>query len=323
MLKKRKNLNKEKIRVAVLMGGPSAEHEVSLNTGKKVLENLDPEKYLGKGIVISKKGKWPTTLKELKNNFDVAFIAMHGEYGEDGTIQKILDKARILYTGSGAKASQIGMDKEASSMIFRKAGLKVPDFSILKIRKNGFLPLGRQHSFRIPLVVKPADRGSSAGTNLVKKIQELPKAIEEAAKFSPNVMLQQYIEGREFTCGVVEIKGKPKALPPTEIVPKLRGFFDYYSKYTAGASREITPPRIDGKEIKKIQTMSLKAHQAIKASGMSRSDFMQDEKGNYWILEINTIPGMTATSLLPQEAKVAGIEFPKLLDLIIANALEK
>ncbi len=305
------------------MGGPSAEHDVSLNTGKTALEGLDSRKYLGKGIVISKKGKWPISLKELKGGFDVVLIAMHGEYGEDGTIQKILEKACIPYTGSGAKASKLGMDKEKSSLLFQKAGLKAPEFSILKISKKGMLPTGRQHSFRLPLVVKPADRGSSAGTSLVKKIQKLPEAIEDAAKFSPNVMLQKYIEGREFTCGVVEINGKPKALPPTEIMPKLRGFFDYYSKYTAGASREVTPPRIEKKEIEKIKKMSLIAHRAIKARGMSRSDFIQDSNGQYWILEINTIPGMTATSLLPQEAKVAGIEFPKLLDLIIQSALDQ
>ncbi|MDP1719321.1 MAG: D-alanine--D-alanine ligase, partial [bacterium] len=122
---------------------------------------------------------------------------------------------------------------------------------------------------------------------------------------------------------VIEIKGKLKALPPTEIVPKLRAFFDYYSKYTSGASREITPPRISEKEIKKIQALALKAHRAIKAKGMSRTDFIRDEKDQLYVLEINTLPGMTATSLLPQEAKAAGIEFPKLLDLIIAAGLEK
>lgn len=306
------------------MGGPSAEYDVSLNTGKMILANLDKKKYTAKGIRIGKNGKWPVKISKLKNDFDVALIAMHGEYGEDGTIQKLLEKIRLPYTGSGSRASSLGMDKAVSTRIFEKAGIKAPRFSILKIRKGNLMPSGKaQTLFDLPVVVKPSDRGSSAGTAIVKKIQELLPAIKEAAKFSENVMVQQFIEGREFTCGVLEVKGKPIALPPTEIVPKLRGFFDYYSKYTSGASREITPPRIPTSEIKKIQSLTLKAHKAIGAKGISRSDFMQDGKGNFYILEINTIPGMTATSLLPQEAKSAGIEFPELLDLIISSALKK
>lgn len=317
-----------------------------MKSGRQVLANLDHSKYQARAVVISKKGSWPVRPAEIKNRFDVAFIAMHGEYGEDGTIQKILDKYRIKYTGSGAKASALGMDKVLASATFTKAGLKVPKFSLLKI-KNGNLVSGnhRQSMFHLPVVVKPTDRGSSAGTTVVKKIQELLPAIQEAAKFSENIMVQEYIEGREFTCGVVEVhphtkralesglrggarygvgvKGKLKALPPTEIVPKLRGFFDYYSKYTSGASREITPPHIGRKEIKKIQALALKAHLAIGARGMSRTDFMQDADGKFYVLEINTLPGMTATSLLPQEAKAAGIDFPELLDLIITSGLAK
>ncbi len=313
-----------KLRVAVLVGGPSSEYDVSLKTGGQIITNLDREKYQVREIVISKNGHWPVKPAEIKKKFDVVLIAMHGEYGEDGTVQKMLDKYRIKYTGSGVKASAIGMDKVLSSRIFAKAGLKIPKFSLLKIKKGSLVPSdARQSMFHLPVVVKPTDRGSSAGTTVAKKIQELLPAIQEAAKFSENIMVQQYIVGREFTCGVMEVKKKLKVLPPTEIVPKLRGFFDYYSKYTSGASREITPPRISRKEIKKIQMMALRAHRAIGAKGMSRTDFMQDENGKFYVLEINTIPGMTATSLLPQEAKVAGIEFPKLLDLIIASALEK
>lgn len=311
-----------KLRIAVLMGGPSAEHDVSMNSGRQVLANLDKEKYQAHAVVISRRGSWPIKPAKIKKKYDVALIAMHGEYGEDGTIQRILDKYKIKYTGSGAKASAQGMDKVISSAIFTKAGLKVPRFSLLKVKKDNLVPTNkRQSMFHIPVVVKPTDRGSSAGTAIVKKIQDLLPAVKEAAKFSQNIMIQQFVEGREFTCGVIEIKGKLKALPPTEIILKLRGFFDYYSKYTSGASREITPPRISSKEIKKIQALALKAHRAIKARGMSRTDFIQDDRGQFYVLEINTIPGMTATSLLPQEAKAAGIEFPKLLDLIISAAL--
>src|SRR3989344_3254158 len=170
-----------KLRIAVLMGGPSAEHDVSINTGKKVLVSLDKSKYSAKGIVINRKGKWPVAPAKIKKLFDVVFIAMHGEYGEDGTVQRILDKYRIRYTGSGAKASALGMDKVASAKVFTKAGLKMPKFSLLKIKNGSLAPSdARQSLFHLPVVVKPTDRGSSAGTRVVKKIQELLPAVQEA-----------------------------------------------------------------------------------------------------------------------------------------------
>jgi D-alanine-D-alanine ligase len=316
-------MQKDKLRIAVLMGGPSAEYEVSLKTGQNVMENLDRKKYIPKKIVISKEGRWPISPKEIKKKFDVVFNAMHGEYGEDGQVQKILDKYKIRYTGSGVKASELGMDKEKSYKIFRKAGLKVPDFKVINI--------GPEFNFKLdvkyPVVVKPNDRGSSKGVTIVEKFQDLIHALNIAAQFSPMVMLQEYIRGREFSCGVLEINGKAKALPPTEIRPVHGKFFDYEAKYTSGKSQEITPPKLPKDVIKKIQQVALKAHQAIKASGYSRTDMIMEAKSekrkteNIYVLEINTLPGMTETSILPQEAKVDGIDFPRLLDLIIESAL--
>ncbi len=304
-----------KIRVAVLMGGPSSEYEISLKSGQMVMKGLDKKRYSAKAIRISKKGKWPIIPSELKKQFDVVFIVIHGEYGEDGTVQKILNRYNIPFTGSGTKASQIGIDKVRSSVLFDEKGLNVPDFAVVGGAKK--------FMFNFPVVVKPADRGSSVGVSIVRDIRELPVAIKEAEKYSKRVMVQKFIRGRELTCGVLEMDGKPKALPPTEIIPKGGRFFDYKAKYTAGATHEITPARLTADELGRIQEAAVKAHKIVGASGMSRSDFMMDEEGRFYILEINTIPGMTETSLLPQAAKADGLSFAELLDRIILAALRK
>lgn len=303
------------MRVAVLMGGPSAEHEISLKTGDMVFENLDRNKYQPQKIVISKKGRWfldgarnkPTTLKELENDFDVVFNAMHGEYGEDGTIQQILEKAKIPYTGSHSKASRLGMDKIESYRLFKKAGLATPPTA------------GQQW----PAVVKPADRGSSVGVSIVRNSRDLAAALRLAKKYSPRVLTEEYIKGREITCGVIENSRRPKALPPTEIILKSSVFFDYHAKYTPGASEEITPARLSSAQTIMAQKAALKAHRVIGCSGYSRADFILGNDGRLYILEINTLPGLTATSLLPQAARAAGIGFSRLLDIIIKNAFNK
>ena len=276
-----------------------------------VLKNLDKEKYVARAVKVSKSGKWPISFEKLKKDFDVVFIAMHGEYGEDGTLQSILDENGILYTGSGVAASRLGMDKIASQKVFKKAGLLVPG------DPKGF-----------PAVVKPADRGSSVGVSIARNFLELDSAVKTALNQSRRIMVQEYIAGRELTCGVLEIKRKLTPLLPTEIIPKSK-FFDYVAKYKKGGSQEITPPNLPPAVIKKIQQAAIKAHQAIGANGYSRSDFIlampnaKNQVPKIYILEINTLPGMTETSLLPQEAKAVGISFPQLLDRIIEAALRK
>ncbi len=298
-------MNNKKLRIAVLSGGPSAEHEVSLKTGKMVADNLDKNKYEILPIIISKKGEWPMPIEDLKNNVHAAFIAMHGEYGEDGTLQNELEKISVPFTGSRAGASRLGMDKVASLAIFSGAGLRVPG-----VAKG------------CPMVIKPADRGSSVGVSIIKNEALIPNAIQKALKYSPNIMMQQFITGREFTCGVLEIDGATKALPPTEIIPKKSSFFDYSAKYESGASDEITPPKLPDSKIAEMKRIAVVAHNAIGARGFSRTDMIMDKKGHFYALEINTIPGLTKTSLLPQQAKAAGIEFVKLLDIIIENSIQ-
>lgn len=287
------------------MGGPSAEHEVSVNTGTMVAKHLDREKYEVSDVLISKKGEWPVAVNELKSKFDLAFIAMHGEYGEDGQIQAILEKINLPFTGSGSAASRLGMDKNATLAIFEGAGLKVPG-------------MARE----CPMVIKPADRGSSVGVSIVKTEAEIPAAIGAALKHSQNIVMQKFINGREFTCGVLEVNGSPRALPPTEIIPKASAFFDYKAKYESGGSLEITPPKAPDSKIAEMQRIALVAHSAIGARGFSRTDMIMDKKGNFYVLEINTIPGMTKTSLLPQQAAAIGIDFVRLLDIIIASSIK-
>ncbi len=216
------------------------------------------------------------------------------------------------YTGSSSRASQLGMDKEKSLKLFKKSRLAVADF-VTKVEK---IP-----EIGLPAVIKPLDRGSSIGVSIVKSFGELVPAIQLDRRYSSKIMSQKYIKGREYTCGVLDVGKNTIPLLPTEIIPKKSAFFDYTAKYTAGASREITPPRLSHKKIEELQKLALKAHKAIGACGLSRTDFIKDRDGRFYVLEINTLPGMTETSLLPQAAKAVGISFPELLDIIIERAL--
>lgn len=332
------------------MGGPSAEHEVSLHTGKQIIAHLDPNRYVAAPIIITKTCQWlvPLPAKELpktteavalpqalalkevtEQGVDVAFIALHGKYGEDGTIQGLLEALRIPYTGSKVLASALGMDKPRSLSVFRDSGLHVPAFRVIYQtelkRKAGELQRELIKEFSLPLVVKPSDHGSSIGVSIVRKAGDLPSAMRDAFRYSPEIMIQKFIDGRELTCGVIEKQnGKLLSLPPIEIVPKLGKFYDYKSKYGDGGSDHlIPPPNMPKNTLQSVQATAVLAHRAIGCAGMSRSDFILGKDGKLYILEINTIPGMTSTSLLPHAASAVDIPFPKLLDLLIKNALRK
>ncbi len=310
----------KKIRVAVLVGGPSSEHEISLRSGAMVAKFLNRKKYEVKMIKISKTGKWPITFQKFRERFDVAFNALHGEYGEDGTLQRILDRESIRYTGSGLRASEIGMNKIKSFTVFSKHKLETSPYCVVTNFPNAVIP---PSCLGFPAVIKPANRGSSVGMSIVERLPELPDALKRCFKTSNVCIIQSYIRGIELTCGVIEIAGKSIVLPPTEIVPITRTFFDYHAKYTPGATKEITPARIPKALEKKVMRAALVAHKSIGASGYSRSDFIFGEDKKLYILEINTLPGLTRESLLPKAAKVAGIPFPKLLDCIIDATFKK
>ena len=343
---------RKKINVIVLTGGPSTEHEVSINTGKVILGALDKNKYNVRPIVIDNKGKWlppaesakllasggigakknastiKITISEIKSEAktDVVFIAMHGKYGEDGTVQGLLEAAGIPHTGSGVLASALAMDKIKSSKLFIAHGITVPIFVSYGIReweKNRITILKDiARKIEVPCIVKPPCGGSSVGITVVKNKKDLVRAVKNALKLENRVMIQKYITGDEVTCAVLDDGNNPRALLPTQIIPKTSEFFDYRAKYTAGASEEITPPWLPEEVIKKIQSTALVAHKILGCAGMSRTDMIVAGEDIY-VLETNTIPGMTATSLLPQAAKAAGISFPELLDKIIKSAILK
>jgi len=323
-----------KLKIGVLMGGPSSEHEVSLETGRKVMKHLDSNKYEVKPIKISRDGEWhingvKAKIETALHDIDLAFIAMHGEYGEDGQIQVILEQYNKPYTGSGVFASQIAMDKSQSKKLFESHGFLIPKSALLKYGERGFLQKFESVSKDGPWVVKPCSRGSSVGTSIIKNKKDIFDAVHKAFEYDNQVLIEEHIKGREFTCGVLENypsreNRKYFALPVTEIIPrKSYQFFDYEAKYKEGATKEVTPAEISRDLTQKIQGIAVAAHALLGCSGYSRSDFIITPKNEIYILELNTLPGMTQTSLLPQAAKAAKIEFPELLDKIIYNALKK
>ncbi|MDO8560653.1 MAG: D-alanine--D-alanine ligase [bacterium] len=327
-MKKKSN---KKIRLAVIMGSASSEHEVSLATGREVLKNLDRKKYIPRSIVISKKNRWFigkawfSPSKALRG-VDVVFNAMHGEYGEDGRAQKLFEFYGVPYTGSGVEASVLGMNKFASRKIFAARGLitpktlcftkkeylagkKVVKAKILKTYKNGLC------------VIKPVSCGSSVGVSVVNNPQKIEAGLRLAFALDSGVLVEEYLNGRELTVPVLEKKrGKPKALPVIEIRPRKGNFFDYKEKYSAGGAEEIVPARLSKGEREKVVMAALVAHKALECRGYSRADFIL-VKGVPYILEINTLPGLTSNSLFPKSAKKAGIAFSKLLDILVASAL--
>ncbi len=318
---------KKKKKVAVLTGGPSPEHEVSLKTGQNVIANLNPEKYEVREIRISKTGEWPVEPAELKKDFHLAFIAMHGPYGEDGTVQRILDNVGLPYTGSSAMASALGMNKWLSLRLFQDAGLLIP--LTVHFSRQTWLAEREGISKRIksylskPWVIKPNASGSSLGVKIIREAGDLNSALEFAFRDFKEIIIQEFISGRELTCGVIDagVPSSAFALPPTEIVPVGGAFFDYKAKYEPAAAMEITPARLPDSFIQAVKRTALLAHKIIGCRGFSRSDFILNPKGRLYILEINTIPGLTENSLLPKAANVMNISFPKLLEIIIEGSL--
>ncbi len=320
---------KTKKRVSVLMGGPSREHEVSLKSGKKVVAYLHKEKYDVCPILISKEGHWEREPHVLANDTDVVFVALHGAYGEDGTVQSMLDEVGIPYTGSSAPVSALAMNKFLSGELFRRKGLAIP-LSFLVGKKawrdeRDAVFARMKHYLSFPFVVKPNNSGSSIGVHMVRNWDEFMSAMYDAFSISDHAVIQTYIQGTEVTCGVLDYGwlGSEYALMPTEILPASSNFFDYGAKYDAEGSREITPARFQDHVLRAIQRVALEAHRAIGASGFSRTDMIVDSRGTIFVLEINTIPGLTEESLLPKAAEVSGISYQELLDRIIAAALGK
>lgn len=302
------------------MGGPSAEHDVSIASGKMVCENLNKDRYEVIPVHITRGGEWALSFESLMDNADVVFLALHGEYGEDGTVQQFLDGIGLPYTGSSARASALGMNKIASSKLFRANGLDVPDW--IEVTRNDEWARLRS-PFGYPVVVKPVDRGSSVGVSIVRNEFGMQEALCSVFEISRNAMVQQYVSGREITCAVLEDERGNIPLPPTEIFPLGAEFFDYNAKYQTGGSKEITPAPITSRETEMVQQIAVAVHEIIGASGASRTDMIIGNDGRIYVLEINTLPGLTPTSLLPQAANQMGLSHSALLDKIIASAIRK
>lgn len=314
------------------MGGPSAEHEVSLATGQNVLAHLDLKKYRPLTIKISKTGKWfvnnrITTWAKAVKNCDIVFNALHGSYGEDGKIQAILESIGKRYTGSGIAASALAMDKFQSREIFKLAGLTVPKTLKLKKSENFSAQLNFfvNKIVKFPVVIKPCSNGSSVGVQIADNSKKLSKAIADAFLIDKEVLIEEFIQGRELTCGVLEnLNGQsPAALPVTEIVPlKNHKFFDYNAKYKTGHSNEITPAAVDETAYKKAQDIATRAHQILGCRGYSRTDMiLTNGNGTIYVLETNTLSGLTSASLLPKAAQSAGLSLSQLIDKIIEAGL--
>ena len=287
-------------RVAVLAGGRSAERAVSLKSGRAVHDALRSIGVLAELVD-------PSEHKvEVLRGFDVCFIALHGRGGEDGVIQGVLEHLGVPYTGSGVMASAIGMDKVKTKMIWRAAGLSTPDFYVAGQPMT---------ELSFPLMVKPAHEGSSIGMRKVDDAEQLADAIAEAEKFDTEVLVEQWIQGAEFTVAILN----GEALPAIRLETPNR-FYDYEAKYEANTTRYLCPCGLDAEQEKALQALALEAFNQIGCRGWGRVDVMQDEQGRFYLLEVNTVPGMTDHSLVPMAAKAAGRDFPQLVAEILLAA---
>lgn len=325
-------------KISLLFGCPSSEYEVSINTAKSISESIDKDKYNIIFVHISKNSQISFSdisvddslenknLKELWEGLemlkqtDLCLLATHGEFGEDGTLQTFLEYLNINYTGSDAYSSRLCMDKYRSSIIIKDLmnDLLVPETNLIKVRDL------KNQKIRYPCVLKPNKKGSSVGIFIIENDRDRDFAIEKINKDfdrDEEFLIQEAIlDSIEISCGCLETKkGEFISIPPIEIKPQLSEFFDYNSKYTMGGSIEVSPPQSISKEVsKRVVNLAQKVHSVLGCSTYSRSDFLVKE-GNIYFLEINTLPGMTNTSLLPQECHAVGMNFSEMLEFIIEN----
>src|SRR5438477_3752693 len=291
-------------KIAVLMGGPGSERDVSLATGRGVSKAL---RSLGAEIVdVDVRDEKFTLPKDV----DLAFITIHGTFGEDGQLQEILEERGVPYTGDGVEASRAAFDKILSKEKFREHDVVTPEWEVVEV--------GQRPTISVPLVVKPARQGSTVGVVIVKNASDLDSAITEAGRYDRKLLIEKFIPGRELTIGILG----GQALPILEIIPK-GGFYDFTNKYpflnpqAGGGAQHVCPAKIDPKKTKQIQELALRAHRALGLQVYSRVDVILSENGEPFVLEANTIPGMTEASLLPEAAAAAGINYVDLCVRII------
>ena len=286
-------------KVVVLAGGPSSEKDISIKSGRAVYNALRLE---GCDVKWLELGREDSESRIRNTPFDIAFIALHGRFGEDGTIQKILEEMSVPYTGSGVKASMLALDKITSRRIFEKRGIPVPKYKVLN-EQPAKLPKG----FSWPVVVKPRKEGSSIGLSLAKDKTEFNRACKKAFNYSDKIIVEAFINGREITVGVLD----KKALPVVEILPK-RVFYDFQAKYEDSRTEHKVPAPLPGRVYSKAQTLGLAAHNSLNCRDFSRVDMILGDEEKIYVLEVNSIPGLTERSLLPKAAGAIGMDFGKL-----------
>jgi D-alanine-D-alanine ligase len=353
---------KKKLRVGVLFGGRSGEHEVSLTSAASLLKVLDPAKYEVVPIGITREGRWlvgsavdellPDILKhgkpvtpavvpgeaqllplgatgsagEVPPQVDVIFPVLHGTFGEDGTVQGLLELAGIPYVGAGVLGSAAGMDKDVMKRLFRDAGLPVvPWVPLLRSeweREPARVRQRIEKGLGYPLFVKPANLGSSVGISKVTRRRELAVALDLAAQYDRKILVEKAVEAREIECSVLG-NDCPEASVPGEVIP-VNEFYDYEAKYLKEGSQLIIPAQLTARQAKQVQELAIGAFQAIDGAGMARVDFLLDRKtGKVFVNEINTIPGFTPISMYPKLWEASGIPYPQLVDRLIELALER
>lgn len=305
-------------KIVVVMGGPSTEAEVSRRSGTAILEALKAKGYNAEGLELN-----PATFaNDIKaSGAEFVFNALHGKFGEDGIIQGTLEMMGIPYTGSGVMAAAVTMDKVATKRFFMAEGIPTPKahtYFRYEFKKRDLTGEILQE-FGVPVVVKASSQGSSIGVVIVEKAEELEAALSEAFKYDREVLVEEFIKGRELTVAVWGNEEKQEALPIIEITT-VTGRYDYVTKYKVGASTHIIPAPLPEEVTKKVKEIAIRAFAVCGCSGMARVDFMLGEDNQPYVIEVNTIPGMTETSLVPDAGRAAGIEFPELCARILAMA---
>lgn len=306
-------MNNRKAKIAVVMGGTSSEREISIQTGSGVMRALHDLGYEAQSLDYD--GRFVEAIREIAP--DAVFNALHGPGGEDGQIQGILDFLRIPYTGSSIEAAALAMDKHLTKKLCAAEGLPTAAWDLFDLT-GGTLPL-LPGSLDLPLVIKPRFEGSSSGVNIVKTHEQWTQAMIDAAERYPEILAEEFVPGREFTCGVLG----EDALPVVEILANRDEFYTYDAKYAAGGSTHIVPAKIDSDLSARLQMLALSTHRLLGLRDYSRTDFIVSKEGRPYILEINTLPGLTPTSLLPDACNAVGISYDALIERLVGYALSR
>ena len=328
-----------RLRVAVIQGGRSSEHEISLASARSVVEGLDPERYDVRAIDIRRDGRWELTSRtgqgelgkgngslpvpvagkpEPLGDIDVVFPVLHGPFGEDGTVQGLLELAGVAYVGAGVAASAVCMDKDLFKAVMRAKDVPVvPSVTVRRWQRADV-----ENPFGLPVVVKPARLGSSVGISIVRSLEDFERAVELAFEHDEKILLEEHVGGVEVECSVLGNE-QPIASIPGEIVPLVSDWYDYSAKYDEGGMDLVIPPRIDADAIARVQELAVASFVASECEGMARVDFFVRESGEVLVNELNTIPGFTATSVYAKLFEASGIPYPELLNRLVDLALER